>query len=100
MPTWEDEIKSRNLARKLREQEEARKEALEETRKCGNCGADVKMGDNFCWKCGNSLEGSWIKECKGCHRLFKTIRPKDREYCNRCEGEARKKANSGGLIRY
>jgi len=102
MPTWEDAVKAHNLALKLKADKERVEAEANSSRKCGNCGESVKVNDHFCWNCGHDLEGSWIKECKSCGRLFKTVKPKEREFCNRCEGSMRKEGdqNIPGLFRY
>jgi len=99
MPTWEDKLKAENLARELKRVQDAKKADLEGSRKCGNCSVDVKANDSFCWNCGNPLEGKWVVPCKGCKRLFQTVKPKEREYCNKCESERRKKGGMPGLFR-
>jgi len=100
MPTWEEAVKARNLAQRLKakQQEDATKEA--DSRKCGNCGKPVKAADSFCWNCAHPLEGDWIKTCKICKRLFKTVKPKERDTCNRCEGKMRREQDVPGLFRY
>jgi len=100
MPTWEDELQAQKLARDLKALEAEKKKELEGTRKCGNCGEDVKMGDFYCWNCAHALEGEWIKKCKMCKKLFKTKKPSERDTCNRCEGKMRKKGALKGIFRY
>ncbi len=96
-PAWEDELRAKELAKALKDIAEKG----EEDPQCGNCGADVRSGDTFCWKCGNALEGMWLKTCKQCGTIFKTLRPKEREICNKCEGINRKPSSGPfGILRY
>jgi len=95
-PIWQEELKAQELARKLKELAEKGKVIL----KCGNCNVDVKDGDTFCWNCGNALEGTWIKKCSQCGKLFKTVKPKERDTCNKCEGMNRRNGALPGLFRY
>jgi hypothetical protein len=100
MPTWEEDLKARNLARELAERAKVKDGITAESRKCGNCENAVKPNDHYCWNCSQSLTGAWFKECRICKRLFKTEKPKERDTCNRCEGDVRRGNNTPGLFRY
>lgn len=100
MPTWEEAMKAQNLARKLKAKQLDIEAEAADSRKCGNCGESVKLNDHFCWNCSNALDGAWFKTCSICKRLFKTVKPKERDTCNRCEGKMRKEGKVPGLFRY
>jgi len=66
-----------------------------EKRKCPNCESEVEKKDKFCWNCAHPLDGRWMKKCATCGRLFRTVKPRERNTCNSCEDESRKRKPLG-----